>query len=315
MTSPQHRHRVLAGFTRSRLLAALRQADGPVRVRELAEAVGLHPNSVREQLDQLVDAGLTIRSVGPPAGRGRPGLLYAAGPDADDPDPNAYRELAQVLADALVRQPEAAAVAVTAGERWGRTMTGHAAPTPTVAEAVKRLVTLLDDAGFAPERPDGPGEPIQLRHCPFEPLARKHPAVVCGVHLGLMRGALRELGAPLDAVRLEPFVAPDLCIAHLGPRETAADGRAAPRALRAARRGRRLGPARRGAPRSHRPGTRCRHSSMAEGWVLIGPSARARTCSVLRARPRRSGGRGVPRSPVRRRLAIDGRGSSQPVRG
>lgn len=224
MTSPQHRHRVLAGLTRSRLLAVLRQADGPVGVRKLAESVGLHPNSVREQLDHLVDAGLVVRRVAPPAGRGRPSLLYAAGPDTDDPDPDAYRELAQVLSDAMARQPEAANVAVTAGERWGRTMVAHAVPVSTTADAVNRLVELLDDVGFAPEGPAGPGEPIQLRHCPFEPLARRHPAVVCGVHLGLMRGALRELGAPLEAVRLEPFVAPDLCIARLGPREVSADG-------------------------------------------------------------------------------------------
>ena len=63
MTSPQHRHRVRRVHSLE-ILAALRQADGPVRVRELAEAVGLHPNSVREQLDQLVDAGLTIPASG-----------------------------------------------------------------------------------------------------------------------------------------------------------------------------------------------------------------------------------------------------------
>lgn len=224
MTSLQHRHRVLAGLTRSRLLAVLRQADGPVGVRALAEAVGLHPNSVREQLDQLVDAGLVVRRVAPPAGRGRPGLLYAAGPDADDPDPNPYRELAGILADELARQPGAAAGAVAAGERRGRTMVAHTVPAPTAAAGIDRLVGLLDEVGFAPERPASPGDPIRLRRCPFGPLARKHPAVTCGVHLGLMRGALRELGAPLDAVRLEPFVTPDLCIAHLEPREASADG-------------------------------------------------------------------------------------------
>jgi predicted ArsR family transcriptional regulator len=224
MASLQHRHRVLAGLTRSRLLAVLRQADGPLGVRELTETVGLHPNSVREQLDQLVDAGLVARSIAPPAGRGRPGLRYVVESKDGDPDPNAYRELARVLADELARQPEPAATATGAGERWGRTMVANVAPTPTATEAVDRLVMLLDDAGFAPERPAGTGDPIRLRHCPFGPLAREHPAVVCGVHLGLMRGALRELGAPLDAIRLEPFVAPDLCIAHLGPRETAADG-------------------------------------------------------------------------------------------
>lgn len=224
MASPQHRHRVLAGLTRSRLLAILRQADGPVGVRELAETVGLHTNSVREQLDQLVDAGLVARSIAPPAGRGRPGLRYVAAPEDGDPDPNAYRELARVLADQLALQPDPVAAATGAGERWGRTMAADMAPTPTAAEAVDRVVTLLDHAGFAPERPADAGDPIRLRHCPFGPLARERQDVVCGVHLGLMKGALREMGAPLDAVRLEPFVAPDLCVAHLGPREGSADG-------------------------------------------------------------------------------------------
>jgi predicted ArsR family transcriptional regulator len=60
------------------------------------------------------------------------------------------------------------------------------------------------------------GAPIRLRHCPFGTLARDHGEVVCGVHLGLMRGVLRELDAPFDALRLEPFVGPSLCLAHLG---------------------------------------------------------------------------------------------------
>ena len=103
-------------------------------------------------------------------------------------------------------------------------MVAHAAPAPTADAGIDRLVGLLDDVGFAPEQPTGPDDPIRLRHCPFGPLAQEHPTVVCGVHLGLMRGALRELGAPLDVVRLEPFVAPNLCVAHLEPRETSADG-------------------------------------------------------------------------------------------
>jgi hypothetical protein len=32
-----------------------------------------------------------------------------------------------------------------------------------------------------------------------------------------MRGALSELGASSTATRLEPFVRPDLCVAHLAP--------------------------------------------------------------------------------------------------
>ena len=187
-------------------------------IRELADAVDLHPNTAREHLDQLVKAGLVTRESTPPSGRGRPALRYAAEPSASEEDPQAYRTLAGVLADELARRPDARDAATSAGEGWGRTMAIGRAPAPTEAKAVSRLVELLDDAGFAPEASTNAHQPIRLRHCPFGSLAHQRGDVVCRVHLGLMRGALRELGAPLDALSLEPFVEPDLCLAHVGAR-------------------------------------------------------------------------------------------------
>jgi predicted ArsR family transcriptional regulator len=214
--APQH-HRLLAGITRSRLLEALRASDVPLATRDLAATLGLHPNSVREQLAALVTAGLVVRETTQPSGRGRPALRYSARPDRDDHDP--YRDLAQVLAEQLARLPDAAANALAAGAAWGRAAAGAPADRgqADAPDARRRLVALLEDAGFAPERAgdEDPAAPIRLRQCPFEPLARDNRAVVCGVHLGLMRGALGQLGAPLDAIALEPFVAPDLCVAHL----------------------------------------------------------------------------------------------------
>jgi predicted ArsR family transcriptional regulator len=217
MTSPLLRHRVLAGLTRSRILAVLHQADGPVGVRDVARAVGLHPNSVRQQLDLLVEAGLVARTTASPAGRGRPGLRYTALPEHEDPDESAYRELARVLADELAMQPEPVPGAIRAGERWGRQLVAGVPATSGETDATGRLMAVLDDAGFAPERVADAPEAIHLRRCPFAALARQRPDVVCSVHLGLMRGALRALGSPLDAVTLEPFVAPDLCVARLEP--------------------------------------------------------------------------------------------------
>jgi len=46
-------------------------------------------------------------------------------------------------------------------------------------------------------------------------VASKHTDTVCAIHLGLMHGALDELGAPVRATSLEPFVTPQLCVAHL----------------------------------------------------------------------------------------------------
>lgn len=219
MGSPQQRHRVLAGVSRSRLLTVLGRSARPMGVHELAEAVGLHANTVRQHLDQLVEAGLAVRDTAPPIGRGRPALRYTAEPGSDEQDPVAYRALAGVLAEQLAQLPDGVGVALTAGEHWGRALAHEATDSAPTTNAIERLVELLDEAGFAPEAPVTDGQPIiRLRHCPFGTLARDNGAVVCGVHLGLMRGALRELDAPFDAIGLEPFVEPDLCLAYLGGR-------------------------------------------------------------------------------------------------
>lgn len=186
-------------------------------VRELADAVDLHSNTAREHLDQLVSAGLVTRDRSEPNGRGRPALRYTATPGGDD-DPSAYRVLAGVLATELARRPDANGAAQAAGERWGHAIAMGRDRAATSSDAVQRLVDLLDESGFAPDPASRPGEPIRLHRCPFGALARERGDVVCAVHLGLMRGALRELGAPLDAVRLEPFVEPDLCLAHVAAR-------------------------------------------------------------------------------------------------
>src|ERR1019366_6455400 len=86
MGSPQQRHRVLAGMSRARLLTVLGRSARPMGVRELAEAVELHPNTVRQHLDQLVEAGLAVRDTAPPICRGRPAPRYAAEPGSAEPN-------------------------------------------------------------------------------------------------------------------------------------------------------------------------------------------------------------------------------------
>ena len=216
--SDRQRHRALAGVSRSRLLAVLRQANRPMAVRELAAAVDLHPNTAREHLDQMVEAGLVACQTAAPAGRGRPGLRYRAVRSSADADPHAYRMLAGVLAAELAGRDDAVEAAIRAGERWGAAAADPAATATPADRALERLVDMLDGLGFAPERGAGNETSIRLRRCPFRPLAHESGGVVCDVHLGLMRGTLKQLGAPIDAVSLEPFVAPDVCLARLEAR-------------------------------------------------------------------------------------------------
>jgi len=78
------------------------------------------------------------------------------------------------------------------------------------------VTALFAELGFEPELRGEPEAPqIRMRACPFRAVARDHPDVVCSVHLGLLREALRQRGSTAVGLRLEPFVEPELCIAHL----------------------------------------------------------------------------------------------------
>jgi predicted ArsR family transcriptional regulator len=210
------RHALLADPTRRAILDALGDAPADLGVRELAIGLGLHANSVRDQLRRLEAAGLVRVSVAAPVGRGRPAMRYGLAPQPEDP----YRTLAGVLADQVAALPDAAPASEAAGERWGRraAASSRAASSSRAAagDPVDAVVALLAEAGFDPEPVDAEGREIRLRACPFLPIDRRHLPVVCGVHLGFVRGALRELGSPRDAIAIEPFVRPDLCVARLG---------------------------------------------------------------------------------------------------
>ena len=214
----RRRHRALADPSRAGILAELADA-GPLDARELAERVGLHVNTVRVHLNALAEAGLVESETLPPQGRGRPRVAYRAAAAAGEVGARRYRLLAEILTALVARLgPEAAEQLEEIGEAWGRYLVETPPPYAELGdrEAVERLVGLLAEIGFEPELAQTPrGRRILMRPCPFLELARAHQDVICPIHLGLMRGALAELGARTRATKLEPFVRPDLCVARL----------------------------------------------------------------------------------------------------
>ena len=58
----------------------------------------------------------------------------------------------------------------------------------------------------------GSGTTVLLRTCPLLDAARRHPEVVCQVHLGLVAGALEAHHEPSDGLRLVPFARPGACV-------------------------------------------------------------------------------------------------------
>ncbi|MER6178364.1 helix-turn-helix domain-containing protein [Streptosporangium sp. NPDC001681] len=203
---------------RGLILTMLRESTSPLGIGDIAARLDVHPNTVRFHLDALAETGQVERVHAAPAGPGRPPLVFRARPGMDLGGPRNYRLLAEILAGDLAAAPDPAARATEAGRAWGGFLVDRPAPSAALPreEAVRELVRLLDDLGFAPEeRPAGDPRQIGLRHCPFVELVETRAAVICPLHLGLMRGAMAALGAQVTVDRLVPFAEPDLCLAHL----------------------------------------------------------------------------------------------------
>lgn len=193
---------------------------------ELAEVLGLHMTTARFHLDQLVAGGLVQASF-VKHGVGRPRKVYrlAAGSLQVEDDEHAMGVLTELLAESFGATATGAPLTpFDAGRRWAEQ---NVAPTAEGAPAaspgawlttIGRLVDVLRSWGYTPRlSTSGGGRTVELDlvHCPFLDLARSHPAVVCGIHRGLIAGTLEQLGEPGAEVSLEPFVGPHRCTAHV----------------------------------------------------------------------------------------------------
>jgi predicted ArsR family transcriptional regulator len=210
---------------RREVLRLLRASANPMSILAIAEELGVHPNTVRFHLDVLVGDGQVEQVAPGRKGPGRPPLMFQAVRQMDRGGTRHYRLLADILSTALAAERNPADKARTAGRAWGLRMEQPPDGDTGAEGAVDRLVEMLDELGFAPERRAADGQrQIGLRHCPFLELAESQTAVVCPIHLGLMQGAMETWGAPVTVDRLEAFVEPDLCVAHIAEAGGAAKG-------------------------------------------------------------------------------------------
>ena len=212
------------GRSRADVLDMLRAADGPLGVREVAQRTGLHPNTARFHLEALTEAGLAVRETEDRETPGRPRVGYR--PVADGPaGRRRYRLLAEMLTGLIAgTMTTPGKAAENAGREWGAYLTEQPPPYQKLSaqEAIGRLTAVMEELGFSAQAEAGDGDGqyrLCLRQCPFREVAERHQDVICSLHLGLMRGALERMRAPVTADRLDPFVEPSLCVARLTERE------------------------------------------------------------------------------------------------
>ncbi len=203
------RARVLAEPARRRVWEAVRDAVRPVGVAELADALGVHPNTVRLHLARLVEAGLVAEQTETDRHPGRPGYRYR--PAGSDPvsEAGAYRRLAGLLAQAVRSGTSARDAGRAAGAADAARLAG--------ADPVGAIVDALTAEGFVPEVASTDADAIEvvLHAGPFADAAAEDPATICQLHLGLAEGAAQAIGGlHVEGLRIaDPHLAG--CRVHL----------------------------------------------------------------------------------------------------
>jgi predicted ArsR family transcriptional regulator len=192
---------------RRTLYEHVRAHGGPLGRDEAAAAVGIGRSLAAYHLDRLAEVGLLRVSyerrgdrAGP--GAGRPAKLYR--PSESDFEvsvpPRDYGLAAGLLAEAVATDSAGAPESLrAAAARAGRELATRA---PRDAAPSRALEQLLRDQGYEPRRQeDGT---VLLGNCPFQALARRHPAIVCQMNVALCEGIVAGLGADALEVALEP---------------------------------------------------------------------------------------------------------------
>jgi predicted ArsR family transcriptional regulator len=203
MTTQSVGYSAISSFSRVEILHLIQV--GPRRtVAEISEATALHPNTVREHLERLLEAGHIVRETEHRTTRGRPRVLYSAATgEAEASSPVARRK---------------ARAAAERGDIMRRVMPWTGASVGQLGtESTHQLDAIVDhliESGFDPLI-DERELTIDLSPCPHATAQAAHRETLCSVHLGIMQGVLAEARGPLSIEGMRPSCDPTQCVVQL----------------------------------------------------------------------------------------------------
>lgn len=193
--------RVLGDNTRYAIYLELARAARPMVTADIADTLGLHPNTVRPHLDRMREVGLLDVTTDARGEVGRPQHRYslAVGAPSLGLEPSPTPLLARMVLDLVAELDGGPDDAAAAGAREGERRATEFGTWPSALEA---LVADLDHLGFDPvvaEHPTGaadddPSAVVAFAHCPFSAYVERHPDLVCSLHRGLVSGFLDGMG-------------------------------------------------------------------------------------------------------------------------
>lgn len=186
--------KALGDNSRYAIYLELARASTPRATAEIAESLGLHPNTVRPHLERMRELGLLEVSVDARGTVGRPQHRYALAPSAPalGLEPPAFPVLARMLLRLAADAAIPAGDAREAGRDQGRHDAGEVEPGSPWDDA---LMAELDLLGFDPTGVhDEVGLTVAFTRCPFRELAETAPDLVCSLHHGLVEGFVEGRG-------------------------------------------------------------------------------------------------------------------------
>ena len=184
-TTLQEQAKALGDPTRHAIFRRIAHAGRAVGIAELNDEFPFTHNAIRQHLAKLVSAGLVLETKAPPAGRGRPRLVYEINPAIEGQwgTTGPYERLSQLLAEVIDTglPPE---------EIGRRAAALFRVPSPS-GDLVTDVTAAMARQGFDPEvKPLRNGAEIVLHNCPFAATALSHRDTICALHLGIAEGLI-----------------------------------------------------------------------------------------------------------------------------
>lgn len=199
----------LSDDTRRALYEYVAAEHGPVSREQAATALGLRAHKANFHLDRLVEEGLLdveyrrlTGRTGP--GAGRPSKLYRRSEKefAVSLPPRRYDLVGDILAASVTRASDGEPLdsALHESARGHGLEAGRAAPHGEDA-TITDLAATLAEQGYEPHDHAGV---LELHNCPFDALASKHTALVCGLNESYVQGVADGMECREADARLEP---------------------------------------------------------------------------------------------------------------
>lgn len=195
----------LSDPTRAAVFECAQRAEHPVTREDVAQAVGISRKLAAFHLDRLVAAGLLrADTAAAPKRVGRAPKVYLPSRQETHVSvpPRDYETLAEILLSALTEvagQEEDAGgsaliqVAADRGRVCGAELSASRRLGRLGPERALTVVTeLLTERGYLPI---ADRQMVRLRNCPFQPLAVRHPELVCAMNHAFLVAVLDGLQA------------------------------------------------------------------------------------------------------------------------